>query len=106
MKQFVLFKVYTFGSNLYGQLGCGDILTKSSLQHVKLPCSAMQIAAGSSHSVILTANGEVYTFGNGHVSKLTVSTSFSTNNNKYEFFFTQFYIVYFIIITSQNDVYG
>lgn len=65
---YISFKVYTFGSNLYGQLGCGDILTKNVLQHVKLPCNAIGIAAGSNHSVVLTQTGEVYTFGNAHVS--------------------------------------
>ncbi|CAG9818957.1 unnamed protein product [Phaedon cochleariae] len=63
-------QVYTFGSNLYGQLGSGDILTKSSLQLVRLPCSAVQVAAGSNHSVVLTMKGEVYTFGNAQKGQL------------------------------------
>lgn len=53
---------------MYGQLGCGDILTKSSLQLVKLPAPAIQIAAGSNHTVVLTSKGEVYTFGNYQVN--------------------------------------
>ncbi|XP_017786826.1 PREDICTED: E3 ubiquitin-protein ligase MYCBP2-like isoform X2 [Nicrophorus vespilloides] len=57
-------QVYSFGSNQYGQLGCGDILAKASMQLVKLPCSATHIAAGSNHSAILTSKGEIFTFGN------------------------------------------
>ncbi|XP_074033015.1 MYC binding protein highwire isoform X2 [Leptinotarsa decemlineata] len=63
-------QVYTFGSNLYGQLGCGDILTKNGIQLVRLPCSAVHVAAGSNHSVVLTSKGEVYTFGNAQKGQL------------------------------------
>ncbi|KAK9891452.1 hypothetical protein WA026_014685 [Henosepilachna vigintioctopunctata] len=63
-------QVYSFGSNLYGQLGCGDILAKNSIQLVKLPCSAVHIAAGNNHTVILTSKGEVFTFGNHQKGQL------------------------------------
>lgn len=56
-------QVYTFGSNVHGQLGAGDLLTHAGLVHVKLPIAASHVAAGSNHTVILTVNGEVYTFG-------------------------------------------
>ncbi|XP_060534839.1 E3 ubiquitin-protein ligase MYCBP2 isoform X2 [Cylas formicarius] len=63
-------QVLTFGSNLYGQLGCGDILAKNAIQQVKLPNSAVHVAAGSNHTVVLTSKGEVYTFGNAEKGQL------------------------------------
>jgi len=56
-------EVYTFGSNIYGQLGVGDLMAHAGLIQVKLPTIATQVAAGSNHTVILTSKGEVYTFG-------------------------------------------
>ncbi|XP_014476553.1 PREDICTED: E3 ubiquitin-protein ligase MYCBP2 isoform X5 [Dinoponera quadriceps] len=56
-------EVYTFGSNIYGQLGVGDLVAHSGPAQVKLPSVASQVAAGSNHTVILTSKGEVYTFG-------------------------------------------
>lgn len=60
--------MYSFGSNQYGQLGCGDILAKAGIQLVKLPSSAVYIAAGSNHTAVLTSKGEIYTFGNYQVN--------------------------------------
>lgn len=35
-----------------------------------MPCAALHVAAGSNHTVILTAKGEVYTFGNNQKGQL------------------------------------
>jgi RCC1 and BTB domain-containing protein len=65
-------KMYTFGGGEHGQLGHGDKVNKvkptlvQALQHVVLH----QITCGWSHSVALTADGEVYTWGNGDHGKL------------------------------------
>lgn len=59
--------VYTFGSNSYGQLGCNDIMVRGGPVHVKLPGPATHVAAGSNHTVVLLAKGEVYSFGSHQV---------------------------------------
>lgn len=56
-------EVYTFGSNVYGQLGVGDLTVHAGPVQVKLPSVAIQVIAGSNHTVVLTSKGEVYTFG-------------------------------------------
>lgn len=56
-------EVYTFGSNIYGQLGVGDLIAHVGPVPVKLPGIATQVAAGSNHTVVLTSKGEVFTFG-------------------------------------------
>ncbi|XP_076245488.1 MYC binding protein highwire [Calliopsis andreniformis] len=56
-------EVYTFGSNIYGQLGVGNLMPQAGPVHVKLPGIATQVAAGSNHTVVLTSKGEVFTFG-------------------------------------------
>lgn len=56
--------VFTFGDNLYGQLGVGDPVARSIPGMVRLPFHAVHIACGSYHTVVLTVRGEVITFGN------------------------------------------
>ncbi|KAL0280278.1 UNVERIFIED_CONTAM: hypothetical protein PYX00_001618 [Menopon gallinae] len=56
-------EVYTFGSNIYGQLGVGDVLLRGGPVNVSIPVPAQSVAAGSNHTVVLTVKGEVFTFG-------------------------------------------
>lgn len=60
-------EVFTFGSNVYGQLGVGDVLLRGGPTRVNLPCHAQAVACGSNHTVVLTSKGEVYTFGSYQV---------------------------------------
>lgn len=57
--------VYAFGSNSHGQLGQCDLVPRGSpvLVPIGAKYSSASIACGSNHSVILTASGEVLTFG-------------------------------------------
>ena len=58
-------EVWTFGQNSYGELVQGDTVTR------KVPCrvtavdekSIVRVAAGNEHTVLLTADGTVYTAG-------------------------------------------
>jgi RCR-type E3 ubiquitin transferase len=64
-------EVFTFGSNQYGQLGTGNLEPTSSPYQVKIPAGmAGQVAAGSNHTVVLSSNGVVYTFGNNQKGQL------------------------------------
>ncbi|XP_015122961.1 E3 ubiquitin-protein ligase MYCBP2 isoform X2 [Diachasma alloeum] len=56
-------EVWSFGSNLYGQLGVGDLVAHAGPVQVKIPTTATQVVAGSNHTAVLTSRGEVYTFG-------------------------------------------
>lgn len=56
-------EVFSFGSNIYGQLGVGDLIAHAGPVQVKIPTAATQIAAGSNHTVVLTVKGEVYSCG-------------------------------------------
>jgi len=63
--------VYSWGSNEYGQLGIpGDTIEPKPVLVPSLPCKAIGISAGSSHSAILGENGIVYTFGNSSNGQL------------------------------------
>lgn len=60
--------MYCWGSNSYGQLGLGAVIQESpypqlvtSLSHSKV----VDVVAGQYHSIALTADGKVYTWGWG-----------------------------------------
>ena len=51
-------------------LGKGDLIPRGAPSPVSLPARALQVAAGSYHSVVLLSTGEVVTFGNGSKNQL------------------------------------
>ena len=67
--------VYAWGDNRFGQLGDGTQLNRSTPVQVQSPTSfggspVTQIAAGSSHSLALTASGTVYAWGDNDSGQL------------------------------------
>jgi alpha-tubulin suppressor-like RCC1 family protein len=76
--------LFSFGRNNYGQLGIGNQIDQctpqviSSLKHIRI----VQIACGSEHSLVLTENGEVFSWGwsehgqlgHGNTQSLTIPT--------------------------------
>ncbi|VBB27565.1 unnamed protein product [Acanthocheilonema viteae] len=58
-------QVFTFGSNCHGQLGVGHLRKCVGPHKVNVPSNVqvVQIAAGSNHTVLRTADGSVITFG-------------------------------------------
>ncbi|KAG5681672.1 hypothetical protein PVAND_011086 [Polypedilum vanderplanki] len=72
---FVLSKsgsIYGFGKNIYGQLGVGDMIDKCYPTHLKTmrAQSVRYISCGDDFSVFLTADGGVFTCGNGTFGQL------------------------------------
>lgn len=67
--------VWTWGSNIYGQLGTGDYV--DSLIPVQIPniSNAVAVVAGARSTVILTSKGEVYTFGRNDNGQLGDGTT-------------------------------
>ncbi|KDO32822.1 hypothetical protein SPRG_02515 [Saprolegnia parasitica CBS 223.65] len=65
-------EIYTWGGGEHGQLGHGDKVNKTIPSLVKHLADkvVVQITCGWSHTVALTENGEVYTWGNGDHGKL------------------------------------
>eukprot|EP00934_Nitzschia_sp_Nitz4_P006496 Nitzschia sp. Nitz4//scaffold145_size56662//25408//27333//NITZ4_006557-RA/size56662-snap-gene-0.86-mRNA-1//1//CDS//3329536577//6486//frame0 len=64
--------LYTFGGGEHGQLGHNDRVNKVKPTRVQAleGVFVTQITCGWSHSVALTSNGKVYTWGNGDHGKL------------------------------------
>ena len=71
-------RLYAFGCNGRGSLGLGSstLGTISQPTIVNTPETFVKVAAGSLHSVGLTASGAVYTWGANDQGQLGTSSSF------------------------------
>lgn len=68
-------QVWSFGSNMYGQLGLGnfDAVGTPTLVGDSLACMPVrQVAAGMHHSVCLVISGTAYSWGKNHVGQLGI----------------------------------
>ncbi|MEO7803836.1 MAG: hypothetical protein ABIS18_05285, partial [Actinomycetota bacterium] len=69
--------IRAFGDNAAGQLGDGTLTSSSSPVSVRSAAvlleSAVQVAAGGAHSLVLTENGEVWAWGSNDHGQLGVS---------------------------------
>jgi regulator of chromosome condensation len=69
--------VYAWGLNNYGQLGLGDL--KNRLKPELVPLLAgigvVELAGGTHHSLALTKEGEVLSFGRGDYGQLGIGTT-------------------------------
>jgi alpha-tubulin suppressor-like RCC1 family protein len=71
-------KVYVAGSDRYGQLGQGAVIgaNKTSFTLVTVPSSIpVAVAAGGNHSLIVTASGKVFAFGDNIYGQLARSSA-------------------------------
>jgi alpha-tubulin suppressor-like RCC1 family protein len=70
--------VRTFGYNAFGQLGVNDTTNRETpVQVFGISSSAIAIAAGYNHTIVLLANGTVRTFGQNGQGQLGVNDTVS-----------------------------
>ncbi|XP_074654036.1 serine/threonine-protein kinase Nek9-like [Tubulanus polymorphus] len=66
--------LYTFGSNYYGCLGCGDESTETVISPLLVDFFSSRpaelVSCGDAHVVVLTKNFEVFTWGCGEYGRL------------------------------------
>ncbi len=66
-------QLYTFGSDVEGQLGDGGSTSRATPEAIALPGATgppVQIAAGAYHSLVLTETGQLYAFGDNDRGQL------------------------------------
>ncbi len=74
-------EVYSFGAGGNGRLGLGDEDNRNTPTKIEALAGVevKAIAAGGTHSLVLSENGEVYSFGNGSDGRLGLGAA-DTNN--------------------------
>jgi tRNA A-37 threonylcarbamoyl transferase component Bud32/ATP-dependent protease HslVU (ClpYQ) peptidase subunit len=77
-------EVYAWGSNYWGQIGCGDNFDKSIPIKVKNfnEIKINMISCGGNHSIALTENGCIYSWGNNEDGQLGIGNTKNSNTPK------------------------
>jgi len=71
-------EVWSFGQNIYGQLGLGDNVTRNTPTQIP-GIKAKQIDCGNYHSMIMDINDNVLSFGNNHNGNLGLGDNVTRN---------------------------
>ena len=83
-------RVYSYGNNIYGQLGdkignqsdserTGNITTVVRLENGEILENVVEVSAGDKYSVVVTKDGQVYTFGINGNQQLGYSNELETD---------------------------
>jgi alpha-tubulin suppressor-like RCC1 family protein len=77
--------VYVWGSNYRGQIGCGDDFDKPMPTKVKAfdEVKIKMISCGYTHSMALTENGYVYSWGYNEFGQLGIGNTINSNRPKH-----------------------
>lgn len=79
--------VYSWGFNSFGQAGLGTSTPRiASPQKITAPGSVQKISAGANHSLMVTAAGELYVFGDNSLGQSGTSMTGLTSPAKNSFF--------------------
>ena len=76
-------QVYSFGSSSHGQLGLGNKVLESPLPRLVSsldPLTVETVSCGENHSLVTTASGQLYTFGDGRHGKLCLDLDTLNNH--------------------------
>ena len=77
------YRVLAFGQGNSGALGLGDLLdSHDPALVVDLPDDVVSIACGHFHSVAVTGEGEVFTWGRNNEGQQTSTRAAETNSNE------------------------
>ncbi|KAJ1611945.1 RCC1 domain-containing protein [Cryptosporidium canis] len=75
--------LWVWGDGDLGKLGLGDHVLKSCIaapRHLNLGVPIIKVALGSSHTLVLTASGELITWGAGYYGRLGTNSTKSHSN--------------------------